>query len=709
MTKPHFLALFLTLWFYNMTIATAQTFKLDDVKCYPFPNSLTSSANSNKIAWIFDEQGKRNVYVAEAPDFKPRKLTAYLEDDGQEISSLSISADGNWLVFVRGGDHGANWNEENPVNVNSDPIPPKVQIHAISFDGKKHIQIAEGESPSISPKSDLVLFVKKGQAWIAAIDGTSPARQLFTANGTTTELKWSPDATSIAFVSARQDHSFIGVYTNGKSPVKWISPSFYRDRSPRWSPDGSGLAFIRTPGAGGAPDAILSDQHQQWSIWNADPKNGKAFPIWEAPKTLSGSPPNTHGGTNLHWVANRIVFLSEQDGWPHLYSIPAAGGPALLLTPGKFMVEHIILSPDKKWLYFSANTGKDFKDIDRRHLARVPVDKAAMEVLSEGTNMEWTPILTADAKYIAFITAIGQQPPLPAFIENKKISNFAKELKILGRENLPGQFPVDKLKAPEQVVFKAADGLAIHAQLFKAYGNTPKKPAIIYIHGGPSRQMLLGWNYSDYYTNAYALNQYLASLGFTVLSVNYRMGIGYGYDFQHAKDCGTKGASEYQDIKSAAIWLSGQKDIDPERIGVYGGSYGGYLTNMALARDSKLFAAGVSIHGIGDRTVGRVNNILLPDRYEKAPDAEKAAKIAWQSSPVAYLNTWTSPVMLIHGDDDRNVQFSQSTDLNKRLIEKGVDVTSLVIVDDTHHWMKYENVMKVNQAVANFFVKKLMP
>ena len=697
------------LFFSCLFHVSAQTFKLEDAKSYPFPNNLTTSATGSKIAWAFDEQGKRNIYVAEGPAFKPRKLTNFNTDDGQEISSLSISSDGKWVVFKRGGDSGSNWNDDDPVNVNSDPQPPKVQIHSVSFDGKKHIEIGEGENPTISPNSDVILFTKNGQAWTAGVNGTSTAKQLFAARGVTSELKWAPDAAAIAFVSNRKDHSFVGIYVNDKTPIKWISPSFYKDRSPRWSPDGSGLVFVRTAGSGGAPDAILYKKHQPWSIWKADVKTGNATQLWKAPTTIAGSPARTHGGTNLHWAANnRIVFLSAEKGWSQLYSMPASGGNPLLLTPGKFMVEHITLSPDKKWLYFSANTGSDSKDIDRRHLAKVPVDKAALEVLSDGTNLEWTPIVTGDSKHIAFITTIGQQPPLPALVEIDKVHHFAKNLQILAKENVPTDFPTSKLIVPEQVMFNAPDGLNIHAQLFKGKGNNSNKPAIVYIHGGPSRQMLLGWNYSEYYTNAYALNQYLASLGFTVLSVNYRMGIGYGDDFQNAENCGSEGAAEYQDIKAAAIWLAKQKNIDPKRIGVYGGSYGGYLTNMALARDSKLFAAGVSIHSMGDLTAGENNSITLTDRYEKAPDAEKAAKVAWESSPAADMATWKSPVLLIHGDDDRNVQFSQSTDLNKRLEENSIPVESLVIVDDTHHWMKYENVMKVNHAMVDFFIRKLM-
>jgi dipeptidyl aminopeptidase/acylaminoacyl peptidase len=696
--------------FFASSFSSAQSFDLESIKSYPFPTSLTSAAKGSKIAWAFDEQGKRNVFVAEGPDFKARNITGYLDDDGQEISSLILSVDGNWVIFVRGGDHGSIWDESEPVNVNSLVQAPKVEIHAVSFDGKRHLQISEGDNPVIAPNGKQIAFTKKGQVWIADIDGTSPAKQLFTIRGSASDLQWSPDGSSIAFVANRQDHAFIGVFKLAGQALRYVAASFSRDRSPRWSPDGESIAFVRTPGAGGAPDSILTSKHQPWSIWKADIEQGKGTQLWKAPSTLAGNLPATNGGSNLNWTANgRIVFVSAHDGWSHLYSMSDAGSMPKLLTPGNYMVEHIKLSLDNNTIYFSANTGKDAKDIDRRHIAGVSVDRADMKVLSEGANLEWTPIITGDGKHLAFLTSIGQQPPLPAVVEMSKLGKFSASLRLIAKEAIPSSYPDAKLKVPEQVIFISADGLKIHAQLFRGQRKSVKKPAIVYIHGGPSRQMLLGWNYSEYYANAYATNQYLASLGFDVLSVNYRMGIGYGDAFQRAGKNGDKGAAEYLDIKAAGEWLAKQPDVDPKRIGVYGGSYGGYLTNMALAKDSRLFAAGVSIHSIGDMTVGDMNKILMPDRYERAPDALEATKVAWQSSPVAYLSGWTSPVLLIHGDDDRNVRFSESTDLNVRLEALGVKVETLVIPDDTHHWMKYGNLMKVNHAMVEFFIRHLKP
>jgi dipeptidyl aminopeptidase/acylaminoacyl peptidase len=281
----------------------------------------------------------------------------------------------------------------------------------------------------------------------------------------------------------------------------------------------------------------------------------------------------------------------------------------------------------------------------------------------------------------------------------------------IGTERIPADYPTSKLVTPKKVVFTAADGMQIHAQLFDDPSNASlaraaRKPAIVFVHGGPPRQMLLGWNYSDYYSNAYASNQYLASRGFVVLSVNYRLGIGYGRDFQHPARGGAQGASEYLDVQGAAAYLRSRPDVDASRLGIYGGSYGGFLTAMALARNSNLFAAGVDIHGVHDWTAERVASLLAP-RYEKAPDTQRALDVAWKSSPVAWTSTWRSPVLLIHGDDDRNVRFNQTVDLSRRLAKQGVEFEQLVIPDDTHHMMRHANWVTVDSATAAYFQRKL--
>jgi dipeptidyl aminopeptidase/acylaminoacyl peptidase len=280
--------------------------------------------------------------------------------------------------------------------------------------------------------------------------------------------------------------------------------------------------------------------------------------------------------------------------------------------------------------------------------------------------------------------------------------------RLIGEDRIPAEFPTAQLIVPRAVTYRASDGLEIHAQLFDARPNVAgRRPAVVFVHGGPPRQMLLGWHYSDYYTNAYALNQYLASRGYIVLSINYRLGIGYGHDFHRPANAGAQGASEYLDVKAAGEYLRSLPNVDSRRIGIYGGSYGGFLTALALARDSDLFAAGVDIHGVHDWTTERARGLMNRDRYEEPPDLQRALETAWRSSPVSSIASWKSPVLLIHGDDDRNVRFSQTVDLVQRLRRAGVAFEEIVIPDDTHHWMRHANAVAVNAATAEFFDRKL--
>jgi dipeptidyl aminopeptidase/acylaminoacyl peptidase len=190
-----------------------------------------------------------------------------------------------------------------------------------------------------------------------------------------------------------------------------------------------------------------------------------------------------------------------------------------------------------------------------------------------------------------------------------------------------------------------------------------------------------------------------------VLSVNYRLGIGYGRDFQHPHDGGARGASEYLDVLGGAKYLRTLPRVDRARVGIYGGSYGGFLTALALGRNSDIFAAGVDIHGVHDWTTERAAGLLMP-RYEKPADVQRALDVAWKSSPVSSVSTWRSPVLLIHADDDRNVRFSQTVSLARRLEKKGVEMEEIIIPDDTHHMMHHGNWVLVDSATAAYFERK---
>jgi len=211
--------------------------------------------------------------------------------------------------------------------------------------------------------------------------------------------------------------------------------------------------------------------------------------------------------------------------------------------------------------------------------------------------------------------------------------------------------------------------------------------------------MLLGWHYMDYYHNAYAMNQYLTSRGYVVLSVNYRSGIGYGMEFREALNYGAAGASEFNDVQGAGLYLQSRSDVDAKRIGLWGGSYGGYLTALGLARSSDLYAAGVDMHGVHDWNL-ELGNFTPSYDPGAHPDA---ARLAWESSPLASVKSWRSPVLLIHGDDDRNVPFGESVDLADALRKQGVEFKELIFPDEIHDFLLHRSWVGAYTAAAEFF------
>ena len=313
--------------------------------------------------------------------------------------------------------------------------------------------------------------------------------------------------------------------------------------------------------------------------------------------------------------------------------------------------------------------------------------------MTRGDGIEWSPVDVTGG--VALLHSGARTPARPAI--------FATALKDFAA--IPSSFPAEKsLVTPTEVTFPAADGLLLHGQLFMPSGGAGEKhPAIVFFHGGSRRQMLLGFHYMDFYHNAYSINQYLASRGYVVLSVNYRSGIGYGMEFREALDYGATGASEYNDVQGAGLYLRGRADVDPKKIGVWGGSYGGYLTAMALARSSNLFAAGVDYAGVHDWNLEF--DALVPG-WDIAKD-QRARAIAFSSSPMADVDHWRSPVLLVQGDDDRNVVFSQTVQLAEDLKARHVHVESITFPDETHDLLLYGSWVALGKATAEFFDRQL--
>jgi len=473
-------------------LALGSLFGADSIEAYlnaPFASEILAAPGGGRVAWILDEHGARNLWVAAAPDYKGRRLTSYKDDDGQDLGDIAWSADGRFLLYARGGDLETNGDVPNPRNL---PQTPEQAVYAISFDGGPPRKLSDGRGPAVS-RDGHVAFVKGGQLWMTTLDGAKPFESVH-AKGNTYDLEWSPDGSAIAFTSYRGDHSFIGVYRVANQSVTYLDPSVDRDFSPVWSPDSRRVAFVREASSSAISVGPVRAAANPWAIRVADAMTGIGRGVWQAEKGPGSAFHRIEAQSLIFWAdGNRLVFPWERDGWLHLYSVSADGGRAQLLTPGDFEVEHVSLSRDYRDVLYSSNQD----DIDRRHVWRVAVNGGKPAPLQLGEGIEWEPADAGDGA-VAFLRSSATEISRAAV----KIGNAA--VRDLAPDSIPGNFPKDLVK-PQQVIFPAADGMPIHGQLFlPPAGGTTKHAAVIFFHGGSRRQMLLGYHYRRYYSNAYA-------------------------------------------------------------------------------------------------------------------------------------------------------------------------------------------------------------
>jgi dipeptidyl aminopeptidase/acylaminoacyl peptidase len=706
---------FLVLMAMTVTAGAQQRFTLPEILSAPYALGLTAAPVGAGFAWIENVEGVRNIWVG-GPKEAAREITHYSADDAQDINGLAWSPDGTAIAYAYGAESGANGKPANPAELQRGTAV-EVWVQPVAERGKA-VDLGEGRSPLFTKDGAAVLFVRGGQIFEADVRGKEKAQALVVDRGSASGLTLSPDGGTLAFVSGRKGHSFIGLFDLKAKTLRFAAPATGRDFAPSFSPDGRQIAWLRGPfteAAEFAPDRV-SDY--PWSIEVADVKTGVARAAFtaEAGKVGSVLPHLATGSPRVFWLPDgRVVFFSEADGWVHLYSVGLDGGKPVLLTPGKGEVEDVSQGPDGGLMWASNQVVGDKLDEDRRHLWRLGKD-GAVEV-TRGVGIEVKPQVAADGT-VAALVADATVPVHPAVIAADGVAatlrpgEWPKEFPIAAVEGLkPVQVLIPAVGTPEGVAKskEAPDDIRVtlHGQLFlPAMSQAKVHPALIFFHGGPRREMLLGYPAMEYYSNAFAMNQYLASRGFVVLSVNYHCGIGYGMEFRQCVKAGADGASEYADVLAAVKWLRGRKDVDAKRIGLWGGSYGGYLTALGLARNSDLFAAGVDFHGVHDWILEDNNaDWLRGNNAEKDAIAAKARA----SSPVADVAKWRSPVLLIHGDNDNNVAYDQTPILADALRAKHVPVEELIFPDEVHEFLLYKDWLAAYEAEAAFFERVLKP
>ena len=690
------------------------------------------------------DRGLRNVYTAAAPDFRAVRVTNFLRDDGTDLTDVKVSDDGRIIVFVRGSaPNRFGW----VANPSHDPSGAERAIWAVRSTGGPAWRVAEGAAPQLSPDGRTVLFTRNGQiyrarvmrgATVTAMDtGGVPFIQAWGRNGTPT---WSPDGRRVAFVSDRENHAFVAVYDVSTRTVTYLAPSVDCDGGPTWSPDSKRLAFYRRPGtpfgnqqqrgAGGIGNPAGAAVSANTTSLVGNPSGGCAAGAGGGLRAATAGRPDSDGTglrrspgfytatfagghtlelmiadvvtgkstrvwrnapgdsvftslANMTWAGNSVIFPVNvpKDEWDRWYRIPVSGGEPSVLTTTDGMIEDatsVALSKDGgHTLYYCTNA----TDIERRHIWAVSTSGGTPRRVSSGSGIETYPQPLASGASLAVISFDARTPASIAIVPTAG----GAPRRIF--PTLGAAFPTAKHVVPEVVATKAADGLALSNTLFlpKDMKAGEKRPALIFVHGGPRRQMMPGYHYMQFYHWAYAVNQWLADQGYIVLSINYRSGVGYGKSFANAPNTQGRGNSEYQDVVAGAKYLQGRADVDPTRVGIWGLSYGGLLTSQALARNSDIFVAGADLAG-----VHLYGNVI------------DTANLAFRSSAVGAMDTWTSPVFLVHGDDDRNVDFAQTVGLVQLLRARDVYHELIVVPDDLHESMIHANWIDTFDRMGEF-------
>jgi dipeptidyl-peptidase-4 len=725
------------------------------------PLEIVAAKKADRLAWVAFKEGRRNAYTAAAPSFTPVRLTNFMKDDGIDISAVQISDDGSTVIFVRGtAPNREGW----VANPTADPNGPERAVWAAKTGGGAAFRVAElTGAAELAPDGSSLLFTKEGQIYRAKIATVRPASEVDRGEkafirewGVQSTPVWSPDGKKIAFVSTRTDHGFVVVYDVRARAVKYMSPSVDFDSSPLWTEDSRTLVFIRRPGLAfaqqaqqgtgglglpngpafqpnaatgrgrgqgapggqpaqsataseGTPRPRIADvpglQRATFrggytlSIMKANVATGDAQEIWHN----QPSDPLVSTVANPHLAGDHLVFTVSLGGgrggrgrgeapppqapagwvdeWDRYYSLDITKPDArpVLLTTTDGLIEDqtsVALSADGKTLYYCTNA----HDIERRHIWAVPVTGGTPRQVTTGGGIETRPVPLPSGRMLATLSADWKMP------QSLGVWNIAASSQKIVFPASRKEFPIDAHVEPQMILTKAPDGIEIHNQLFvpKDVRAGERRPAIVFVHGGPVRQMLLGYHYMQFYHWAYGINQWLANQGY--------IGVGYGRSFRYAANTGGRGNAEYQDVLAGGKYLQSRPDVDPDRIGIWGLSYGGVLTSQALARNSDIFKAGVDLAG-----VHLWGNSLDPDA------------VSFKSSTVGAIDGWKSPVLLVHGDDDRNVAFQQTTGLVQLLRARDVYYELIVFPDDTHESMLHSRWMYTLGRMETFFRKFLGP
>lgn len=429
---------------------------------------------------------------------------------------------------------------------------------------------------------------------------------------------------------------------------------------PVWNADGTGALVV----------VSALDNKDRW-IMKLDPQNGKLSVLdrqrdeaWIGGPGIGGF----FGTDNLAWIDNSIFyFQSEASGYSHIYTMNINTGQKKQITSGKYEVQSLRLSNDKKSFYFSANV----EHPGITHYYRIPVSGGTPLKLSSmkgGNEVSLSP----DEKWLAIRYSYSNKP-WELYLQENKPGAKAEQI----TSSVSAEFNSYKWREPEMVKFTNRHGSDVYARIYKPEKQAPSKPAVVFVHGAGYLQNVHYW-WSQYFRE-YMFNNLLADHGYTVIDIDYTASSGYGRDHRTGiyRHMGGKDLSDNIDGVKLLVEKYG---VNPQNVGIYGGSYGGFMTLMGLFTAPEVFKSGGALRSVTDwahYNHGYTANIL----NEPAND-----EIAYKrSSPIYFAEGLKGNLLMAHGMVDVNVHFQDIVRLSQRLIELKKDKWELAVYPVEDH------------------------
>ncbi|MFC6996105.1 S9 family peptidase [Rufibacter roseus] len=448
---------------------------------------------------------------------------------------------------------------------------------------------------------------------------------------------------------------FLDTNSEGKSGKATSENRKVAAFGPYYSPDGSKAVLV----------ARSADNKDRW-ILSFNPRSGE---ITTLDRQHDEAWVNGYGPGQIGWMPDneRIWFVSEESGYAHIYTINVSSGQKKALTSGQFEVQQVQLSKDKKYWYLTTNQVHP----GEQHFYRMPLNGGKMEQITKMTGAHDVTV-SPDEKMLAVRYSYSNKPWELYLMENKP---GAKAVQITN--SVTDEFKQYPWRDPEVITYNAEDGAQVHARLYRPENPTANGPAVIFVHGAGYLQNAHKW-WSSYFRE-YMFHNLLVDKGYTVLDIDYRGSAGYGRDWRTGiyRHMGGKDLSDHVD---GAKMLVEKYGVDPKKIGIYGGSYGGFITLMAMFTQPDVFAAGAALRSVTDwahYNHGYTSNIL------NEPQQDSLAYV--RSSPIYFAEGLQGALLICHGMVDTNVHFQDVVRLSQRLIELGKDNWELAVYPVEDH------------------------